>query len=220
MKKAIDMAAANPSMLGHLNCKALPTQYNADGEFTGDILGVYDALKAKAKRPLKALINRGASIRVSGNTRATMPLFLVGDSEFAGIADAYEKEGNQIATNRHRITMREYTGGANGEPRYVYWIDNRVPVIPLSDINGFDPYIAAQTHFAGIVASGVLQIGASFRALPRQIESADIGFRVARNDDWSSDEYGIYTVGAHALEANTIADPSLAVMSINAAPVK
>lgn len=142
------------------------------------------------------------------------PLLVVSDFYFNAIVDQYNFETVQTATNRTRIQTRDFGGEQSPTPQRVYYIDGRLPVIPLDDINGFDEFLKGDTHFMGIIASGNIQLGASFSSLPEDIENHDIGVSVTRNNDKTRNDYGKYTVLSHALSKVAIADPDYAVASI------
>jgi len=210
LKLAKDLAAAEYPWMD-LPVVA-PSDFDATGSFTGNILDLLDELKANARGPLRQLINRGGIVQQG--RFSFYPLVLVSTSYFNAIVDRYNFESTQVATNRTRITMREFGGETSPTPQRVYYLDGMLPILPVDDVNGFDPYLAGDTHFCGIVASGNIQIGASFTSLPQDVENNDMGVLIARDNDPVSNSFGQYAVLSHALAKTAIADPNYFVGAI------
>jgi len=188
------------------------TQFDSTNTYTGNVVDLFEDLKANAPRPLRQLINRGGML--SRNGQNFMPLIVVSDAFYNAVVRYYNDESEKVATNRMRIVKQVVDNPNPGTPRFVYWLDDQLPIIPLSDLNGFDLYLAGDTHFAGIVASGNIQIGASFAQLPQDIENRDIGVLIARNDDPTRSDYGKYSVRSFGLAKTAIADVDYMVSSI------
>jgi len=189
-----------------------PTDFDESG-FTGDILALYDQLKSAASSKLKKLINQGGIVR-SGLFNF-LPLFVVSDSFFNAVVSKYNDLQAQAATNGVRITQRIFGAANSATPQVVFYIDGVIPVIPLSQVNGYDEYINADTHFATIVASGNMQLGTSFGEIPENIENPNIGLMVERNNESYSENWGQWVWNSHILGAATIADPNFMVATID-----
>jgi len=212
VKLFVDMAASD-SQFSHLNMSGiLPTQFDSTANFLGDILDVYDQLRAGAPKPLQQLINRGGIIQAG--RQSFTPLFVVSDSMYAALIDAYNRESGLAATNRPRIVPRDVSPAGSAAPSIVYYLDNRVPVVPLCEVNGFDEYLTGQTHFAGIIASGNIQLGTSFTSVPMNVENADVGMIIERDTSFSNNTYGRYTFASHALMKAALADHQYAVATV------
>lgn len=181
------------------------TDFDEVAGYQGDILALLDTLKANARKPLRQLINRGGVIQQG--RFSFLPLIVMSDSYFNAVIEQYNAESDKVATNRVRIVERVFGGENTATPQRVFYLDNMLPIIPLEEIQGFDTYLKGQTHFCGIIASGNIQIGSSYSALPEDIENNDIGMLIARNDDPTRDDFGKYSVLSHALAKVAIADP-------------
>lgn len=209
VKLMYDLAA---TQYGHMNVALFDDgDFDAQGDYTGDIVKLLDNLKAAAPKPLKQLINHGGTIR--SGSRAFMPIIGVSDSFFNSVIEYYNNESEKVATNRTRIVQREINTGADGIPQFVYYLDGRLPIIPLSDVSGFDEYLAGRTHFASIFGSGNLQMGHNFGNIP-QVEQDQIGMMVTRVTDTSRANFGTYDVKSHAAVKAAIADPNYVVGTI------
>lgn len=199
---------------GHLDLNLTDSgDFDSLGFFTGSIVELLDALIKNAKKPFRSLINRGGIVQEG--RLSFYPLVVLSDGYFQAVVDYYNAEASKIATNRMRITKRNFGGDNTPTPQSVYYLDDRLPIIPLSDVNGYDQYLKGTTQFAGIIASGNVQLGTSFGAIPEDIEDRDIGVMVEREDRISSDKYGRYTVLSHSLVKSALADPDYAVATID-----
>lgn len=180
------------------------SDFNAMGQFQGDPIEVVEAIMDKAKKPLRQLYNRGATI---SNGRFTFaPLIIASDGYYNAFLDKYKAEGDLSMTNRTKLSKRDLAPENSNMPMEVMYLYDRIPIIPLSEINGFDQYVAGDLHTLMVVGSGNMQIGASFSSLPQDIENRGIGVMIGRNDDMHDDAYGTYTVLSHALAKTAIAD--------------
>lgn len=205
VKTLADLADAGYS---HLNLEELlPEADFTDGDYQGDILDLYDDLKANAQKPLKALINRGGIVGRNGVNYGAG--FIVSDTIHAAVAEQYNTESVAIAQNRTRITREAITSGVTARPNMVYYIDGVVPVIPVSEINAYDHLLAGSTHFAGLIASGNIQLGSNFDEV-NDIERG-AGMLVQKITDAESDNYGGYVFMSNGLFASAIADKDYAV---------
>lgn len=189
----------------------LPTAEFTEADFTGSILDIYDALKSAAPKELRTLINSGG--RISSQGQVFGANFIVSDSMLNAVVAGYNAQSVQVATNRPRITVREFGSENAPMPQRVYYID-QTPVIPLADVSGYESYIKGTTHFAGIIASGNIQLGTNFAQLPQDIENNDIGMMVERSDRLDTGQYGNYNFLSHALFQVALGDPNYAVASI------
>lgn len=189
------------------------SDFDAAGFYNRNIVTLLDELVKNTKKPFRNLINRGGVVQ-EGRARF-LPLIVLSDSYFQAVVDHYNIEAEKIATNRMRITRRTFGGENTPTPNSVFYLDDRLPIIPLSDINGYDAYVKGTTHFAGIIASGNIQMGTSFAAIPEDVENQDIGVAIERETRISSDNYGRYTVLSHALAKAALADANYAVGTIS-----
>lgn len=185
------------------------TEFDSAGNYTGDISDLFDALKARAQKPFLKMINRGG-VNTGGRFSFT-PLFVLSDSFYNSVITEWNALAAQPATNRTRLT-EQMVPNSGMIPQKVMYIDN-IPIIPLSDISGFDQYIAANTHFAGIVASGNINLGLSFSDIPQNIENG-IAMQFGRVDDMTRDDYGTYVFLSHMLGRAAIADADYMVSTI------
>jgi len=191
------------------------TDFDETGTYVGgNPIEVVDALvKSKAQKPLRQLYNRGG---VAQTGRFTfLPLIICSDGWYASFLEQYQTESEQTAVNRTRLSKRSIAAETSPTPTEVLYLDGRVPIIPLSEITGFDPYVKGNLNYLGVISSGNMQIGASFSQLPENIEQQDIGVLVGRNENFHDDNYGSYTVLSHALAKTALADPNYAVGTIN-----
>jgi hypothetical protein len=201
LKLAYDMARVSAPWLDQDLVTA--SDFDATGEFTGNPVELVEKIMGNARKPLKVLYNRG---RVVTNSRFNfMPEIIASDSYYNAFLRQYNDEGKLSMTNRTRLTKEEFNDPQVGRIEVLY-LDGRIPIIPLSEINGFDPYVAGNLHALMVTGSGNLQIGASFASLPQDMEGRDIGVMIGRNDDMNDDKYGMYTVLSHALGKTAIAD--------------
>ena len=156
-----------------------------NGEYTGatngPVVGLYDELKGAAPKPLQKLMHSGGKMTVKG--RMFQAVFAMSDGYYSKFITEYHAEISALASNGMRITKEPRT--AAGFTKDVYFIDG-VPVVPVSQVTGLDEYIAADTHFIGIVATQNIQLGTSFSALPTDIESTPIALQVFRSTDLTS----------------------------------
>lgn len=204
LKLSMDLAANEGK--GWMNLAVTDDQdFDEVTGFTGNILDLFDTLKANARKPLRQLINRGGIVREGRFT--FLPLIVLSDSYFNAVVDRYNFESDRVATNRVRLTMRSFGGENSPTPQRVFYLDDMLPIIPMEEINGFDTYLKGQTHFAGIIASGNVQLGSSFAGIPENIENPNIGMMIGRNNDITRDDYGKFSVLSHALTKVAIADP-------------
>lgn len=189
------------------------TDFDENGNYNGDVVDVMDAIIAQSRKPMRQLVNRGGII---SNSRFTfLPVFVLSDGYYNAVIDYWNTESSKVATNRTRLTERTFGNETSPTPNRVYYLDGRIPIVPLSEITGFDDYLAGNTHFIGLVASGNMQLGASFTSMPNDIENNDIGIMVARNNDRTRTDYGTYVVLSHALAKTAIADKDFFTGCIN-----
>jgi len=205
-------AALADEGLAHLNINNLiPNDFVQDCKnWSGSIVDIYDELECQAPKPLQSLINQGGVVRsntTAGNT--FKPLFLVSGELHNALVREYRAQSSQIAQNNPRISKMAVTS-ANGSVGQMYFIDD-VPVVRLDDINGYDQFLTSQTHFAGIVASGNIQLGMAFDQMPKDIENMGAGLLVQQNLNASTGSYGDYNVLAWNLFQVALADPNYAV---------
>jgi hypothetical protein len=179
--------------------------------YNGSVLDVYDELHSNAPKKLKSLVDTGGIVR-SGRFDF-YPLFIVSPSMHSKLVAEYKAESEALAQNARRITKRMFGAEGSPTPNVVYYIDE-TPVVPVTDIAGYDDVVDADLHFAGIVASGNIQMGLSFSGIPTDIERRDIGVMIARQDDPTADNYGSYTFLSHALMKSALADPDFATATI------
>lgn len=195
--------AESSSQYAHMNVDGIFDEGDFSGkQYTGDPVLVFDNLRESAPADLQGLMNEGG---VAGSVEGDfMPLFLVSNSIYNAIADAYRKMCVSVTCLNPRLSRREYTISTprGSRPIYVYFIDD-VPVIPITDINHYDKYLTGATHFAAITPSRNIGLGASFASLPT-LEGGDVGMLIERKE--SAKEWGQYHFLAHALFAATIAD--------------
>lgn len=186
------------------------TDFDDQGNFKGEISDVFDGLKEKATKSFRKVINRGGVI-AGGRFRFT-PLFVVSDSFYSAVIREWNALANQVATTRSRL--KEVTvGGENGSvPQSIMYIDN-IPIVPLSDISGFDEYIQSNTHFAGIIGSGNINLGLSFSDIPQNVEDG-IAMMFGHVSDMTRDDYGTYVFLSHMLGRAAIADADYMVSTI------
>jgi hypothetical protein len=196
----------------HLNIQNLiPNDFIQDCKnWSGSILDIYDQLECQAPKPLQNLINNGGQVR-SNTTGGDIfrPLFLVSGELHNALVREYRTQSAQIAQNNPRISKERVTS-ANGSVGVMYYIDD-VPVVRLDDINGYDQFLTSQTHFAGIVASGNIQLGMAYDAMPNDIENTNAGLMIQMNTNASTGSYGDYNVLAWNLFQVALADSNFAV---------
>lgn len=200
VKLLMDMASAEG--VGHLNQGLMSESDFDETGYTGNIIELYDKLRANAKRPMRTIINQGG-VMVGGRSRFT-PLFVVSDLMFNAVINEYNALADQVATNRVRISRQEVNNGTGTTPTMIYFIDS-TPIIPLSDISVFDAYVEANTHFAGIIGSGNIQMGTSFANIPQNIEDG-IAMMFGQETDGGREDYGTYWFRSHMLGKAAIAD--------------
>jgi hypothetical protein len=200
MSLAQDMAADGHK---HMDQNILTDDmFDVHGRFDGEILDLYERLLSNSKKELVALVNRGGV--VSNSRYRFMPLFICTDSIYAGVVARFKFEADRIATNERRVRKVEIGGSENPVPQYVYYIDD-TPVIPMSELTAYDQFITNNTHFAGIVASGNIQIGSSFAPV-MDINGNPIGIAIDRVMDRTRDDYGSWSMLSHAIGKAAIAD--------------
>jgi len=152
-----------------------------------------DGLKAEAKPALQTLINSGGRTLRSG--RPFMPILVLSDSLFSSVVNSYSTQSIAAAMNDPRLRREPVTSPIPGAPKFTYWID-LMPIVPLSQINGYDQYLDGTTYFAAIWASGAVQLGGSFDSLPT-IDGSQVGLLVERSTRVK--DYGTYYFASHAL---------------------
>jgi hypothetical protein len=192
---------------------AADTDFDEMGEFTGNPVDAVEAIAAKAPKPLRQLYKRGGT--VTGNRFNFLPIIVCSDGWYSAFLRRYNEEGAQVALNRVRLSKRTFGAENSPTPTEVMYLDGRVPIVPLSEITGFDQYVEGNLNFLGIVASGNMQVGSSFTGLPNDIEGRDIGVMIGRDNDMHSDSYGSYTVLSHVLAKTAIADKNYFAGCIN-----
>jgi len=158
-----------------------------------DIFDIVDGLKAEAKPALQTLINSGGRTLRSG--RPFMPILVLSDSLFSSVVNSYSTQSIAAAMNDPRLRREPVTSPIPGAPKFTYWID-LMPIVPLSQINGYDQYLDGTTYFAAIWASGAVQLGGSFDSLPT-IDGSQVGLLVERSTRVK--DYGTYYFASHAL---------------------
>lgn len=201
-------AAGRPN----LNIKAFTAEdFDEYGTYTGDLVKLFDKLRAAGTKKMRRLINRG-EFRGRGG-QILQPLMVVSDNIYSAVVGTYEKVSEQAATNMMRITRREIS--YNGLTKQVYYIGN-VPIIPLDEINGFSEYLKTEIAFAGIILSGNLQIGQSWGALqiPGNNTGEEIGLMVQGLGAGDIRELGKKAVRAFSMQATAIGDTDYMVCSI------
>lgn len=212
VKVALDASQTNYPWLNESITTAADFDENG---YTGNIIDLYDSLRLKAKRPFQQVINQGGISR--GGRFSFTPLMVVSDSYFNAVISQWNAYATQTATNRTRLSVREFGAQNGASPNRVFYID-QTPIVPLSDIAGFDQYVNAQTHFAGIVGSGNIQMGLSFSGIPQDIENG-LAMMLAKVTDSSRSDYGNYTFRTHLLGKAAIADPDYMVSTITTTTV-
>lgn len=203
VKLVFDLAAAGKPWLNQ-TAPGSAADFDGDGNYVGDILVLFDNLKKGARSPMRQLVNQGIQFS-AGGVRSFAPLFVLSDSYFNAVVQAYNDQATQIATNRVRITQVS-APNASGMPSIYYMIDGRIPIVPLSDICGFDEFLGVQTHYAGLVASGNIQLGWSFSDIPDNIENKPVAMQIGRVTDITRSDLGMWTFLSHALMVSSIAD--------------
>lgn len=206
-------AALADDGFAHLNVNGLiPNDFIQDCKnWGGSIVDIFDALECAAPKPLQNLINSGGFVQ-SNTTGANQfrPLFVISGELHNALAREYRNQSAQIAQNNPRISKRDVINPVSGNPGWVYFIDD-IPVIRLDDINGYDQFLTSQTHFAGIIASGNIQLGMAYNSLPNDIEANDAAIIISRNLNPSNGSYGDYNMLAFNLFQVSLADPNFAV---------
>ena len=180
-------------------------------DFVVPILTVFDALKANAPKPLLALIDRGGFMD-TGSGNPFKPLFVVSDSYYSAVVKGFNAQSVQLLQNQRRIERLDARPTNSLTPTFVYYIDG-VPVVPLADLSGYDQYVSGTLHFAGIIASGNIQLGSNFAPI-YDIENQDVGMIIQRSTNIANNDYGTYHILSHALVQVALADPNYAVASI------
>lgn len=188
-----------------------PDAFTVNG-YQGDVVDLFDSLKTQAPRQLQRLVNQGGVM--SSNQFSFRPLFVVSPTIFSKLIQDYNAQRVQLAQNDPRITKMQMPISGNGlRHEFVYMIDD-TPVIPLDDICVFDDFVNADTHYAGIIASGNIQMGFSFAGDLGNIENQDIGIIIEQNTSITSGKYKQYGFLSHALMKVALADPNYAVGSL------
>ncbi len=200
MKRLSDLQAGGGA--DHLN---IPNFFDTrvDGgtnDYNGNFVNDYDTMKGTAKAKMRKLINAGGFVTASG--RQVSALVLVSDDVYSGVVTRYNTESALAAQNERRLTREAITVGAGARPRLVYYIDQN-PIIPLSEIGGFDQWLTGQTHFMGITMAGNIQLGSSFDSIPGT-NGQDVGMLIEQSRQVK--DYGTFYYLAHALFANAIVD--------------
>ena len=209
VKLAYDLAKEK---YDHLNVASFDdSDFEGEGDYTGDIVKLLENLKKAAPKPLRQLINHGGMIR--GGGRSFMPLIGLSDSFFNAVVRYWNAESEKTATNRTRITRERIAAENSPTPQFVYYLDGILPIVPLQDVSAYDEYLKGRTHFAGIFGSGNIQMGHQFGVIP-EVERDQIGLMVAKVTDPSRDNYGQYVVKSHAAVKAAIADPNYMVSTI------
>lgn len=198
MKKLIDLATD-----GELHCNVadfFSGKTDTSGLYNGNFVTDIDALKAAAKKKMLQLINSGGI--VAGSGRVFTPVVIVSDDVYSQVVVRYNTESALAAQNQRRLVRESITTGTGTRPNLVYYIDN-MPIIPLSEIGGYDAYLAGTTQFIGIVATGNIQLGMNYDLLPGLG-----GDQIAMIIEYSKrvEDYGMQYYLAHALFANGIVD--------------
>lgn len=197
----------------HLNIENLiPASIHEDcksGQI--DVLDIYDKLECEAPKPLQNLINSGGVVQSNTTGQAQFRALFVVDGELHNsIARQYREQSAQIAQNNPRIAKEYITNPASGNPGWVYFIDD-IPVIRLDDVNGYDQFLTSKTYFAGIIASGNIQLGMAYDSMPNDIETPGASVLIQRNTNASTGSYGDYNMLAWNLFQVSLGDPNFAV---------
>ena len=184
--------------------------------YGGDFLEIIEALICKAKPKLKTMINGGNRGRV-GSRRIQAQIW-VSDSFYQAAIQAFDKECAHLAQNKTKI--RQETISAAGESKDVYYYKN-MPIIPICDVNALDDKLVGDTHFIGIFASGVVQLGSSFGRIGQDLQRRDTAVMLQRNNNITPIganqngeecfEYGKSYMLSHALTDVRLVDPTCAV---------
>ena len=179
-------------------------KFDDTGCYTGKFSDIIKTLIKEACPEMKTLFRTGGAgySFAGGNIR---PLILASDSMIQVLWDEWEQEKSSLLTNGRCVTREDVEGGG--------WIYNvyGVPVIPLSELTGYDKYIKGDQHFVGITTSENIQLGASFTGITGNLEDRNIGLVFKQNLDPSSDHYLKWGMRSHAVVANTISDRCYAV---------
>jgi len=189
----------------HLNVSgAIDTLNDINGKrYIGDPIVLFDNLREAAPFDLKAFMDEGGVIGSASGDYT--PIFLVSLSVYAAVAESYRKQCVSVTCINPRLSRREFTQNTNrgNKPVYVYYIDD-VPVVPIAAVNQYDKYLEGSTHFAGIVSSGNINLGASFDELPDVGTGRNVGMLMEL--DTSAKNYGNYYFLAHSLFGTHISD--------------
>lgn len=211
VKLFIDMAASGDA--AHLNLQGLITEDQlTEDTYEGDVVTLFEQLKAKGPKPLRSLINKGGMMDAGRARGAFKPLFVVSDSVYNAVVQAFNDQAESALQNDKRITRYDARPANAMTPTYVYYIDG-VPVVPLCDVNGYDDYVKGTLHFAGIIASGNIQLGTNFARIPKA-EEDHIGMMVEKSTSIVNNDFGTYHMLSHALVQVSLADADYAVATI------
>lgn len=203
---ALVRAMSTQPGLGHLETGDLgdgvTNELSADGrEFTGSVVALHDALYSGAPVELRDAIAEGG---VDGFGSDFFPLMPCSTSMIRAARREFNEQKSSVAVNEPRISRREFPiTTANGtRTLYVFVIDETV-LIPISEVSQYDKYLNGTSHFAYLTISGVIQLGASFAALP-VVNESEVGIKMEVSD--RNKDYGNHSFLAHALMAAGIND--------------
>lgn len=197
----------------HLNVENLiPDEFVEDCKnWEGSVVDIFDELECQAPKPLQNLINSGGFVQSNTTAQSQFRALFVIDGELHNaLTREYRAQSQQIAQNNPRISKDYITNPVSGNPGWVYFIDD-IPVIRLDDVNGYDQFLTSKTHFAGIIASGNIQLGMAYDSMPNDIETPGASILVQRNTNASTGSYGDYNMLAWNLFQVSLADPKFAI---------
>jgi len=171
------------------------------GGTSGDAVALYDEIFDAAPTALRDAIIEGG---VGGFGNTFQPLFLVSQSIYRAVDQAWKAQKETTAVNIPRIERREFqtTTPRGARTIYVYYIDDTA-VIPISEVTQFDRYVTGTSHFAYLTLSGVIQLGANFASLP-VVNQSEVGVMVQVSEN--AEDYGTYKYLSHSLLATAIND--------------
>jgi len=171
---------------------------NDGTQFTGSVLTLYDNIRTNAKQALRTAIISGG---VGANGRAFFPLFLCSGSIYERAYNEWLAMKATPIVNEMRLSSRSIS--AANQTVEVMFIDQNIPIIPVTDVDYYDRLLTGTSHFAYLTISGTIQLGTNFANIP-EVRNGRVAIAIQQPTDLDKNEKTLFK--AHQLTATALKD--------------
>ena len=177
--------------------------FNANGDFTGDIIALFEQMLAKTKGALRVMCKNG----VMTNAGRQYPIIKVTDSLFRAYENYIMTQFSQLP-QAYRYQLTRNDGELLTVPNALIW--KGMPVMSWDESTQFDEIVGSTSHRAAIFAPGVLGIAAD---VPELKQYEGMGLRLVQKLEapWQGKIFMDNTLRV----GTGIADPALIVYAKN-----